>query len=72
MGIYPSEGRGGGGGISGGGNLCLLPPEHSSTIYCNQAHYGPVSGGGAEAGVKGDQTVVVAGRTVCGGDVDGG
>ena len=30
-----------------------------------------MSGGGAEAGVKGDQAVVGSGRIGCGGDVDG-
>ena len=36
-----------------------------------QAHYGPVSGGGVEAGIKGAQEVVRAGRIGLGGDVDG-
>ena len=31
-----------------------------------------MSGGGAEAGVKGSQAVVLAGRLVLGGDSDGG
>ena len=55
MGIPPSGGRGGGGRTTGGGELRLLPPEHSCTVYCCQDHYGPVSGGRAEAGIKGDQ-----------------
>ena len=58
--------------ITGGEDLCLLPPEHSLTVYCDQAHYGPVSGGGVEDGVKGVQLVVGAGRIRLGGDADGG
>ena len=71
MGLSPAGGRGGGGGTAGGGDLRLPPPEHSRTVYYDQAHYGPVSGGGAEAGVKGGQAVVGAGRTGFGGDADG-
>ena len=72
MGISPDGGRDGRGGTTGGGDLHILPPEHSCTVYCDQDHYGPVSGGGAEARVKGDQAVVGAGLIGCGGDADGG
>ena len=58
MGLSPAGGRDGEGGIEGGGDLRLPSPEHSRTVYCDQAHYGPVSGGGAEAGAKGGQAVV--------------
>ena len=72
MNISPTGGRYGGGGIAGGGYLRLPLPEHSLKVYCDQAHYGSVSGGGAEAGVKGGQAVVVARQTRFEGDVDGG
>ena len=38
----------------------LPPPEHSRTVYWGQAHYGPVSGSGAEDGVNDGQAVVGA------------
>ena len=50
----------------------LTPPEHSCIVHCNQDHYGPVSGGSLEAGVKVDQEVVGEGRLGLGGDADGG
>ena len=62
----------GGDRIAGGGKLSLILIENSRTVYCNQAHYGPVYGGGAEAGVKGGQVVVLAGQNGFGGDEDGG
>ena len=72
MGLSPAGGRDGRDRIAGGGDLNLPPPEHSCTVYCDQAHYGPVSGGRAEAGVKGRQVVVGEGRTGFGGDMGGG
>ena len=51
--ISPDEGCYGGGVIAEGGDLHILPPEQSRTVYYDQAHYGPVSGDGAEAGFKG-------------------
>ena len=71
MGPSTAVGRDGRGVISGGGDLRLPPPENSCTVYCDQAHYGPVSGGRAEAGVKGGQEVVGSGWTGFGGDMDG-
>ena len=69
----PPAGRcDGGGGPAGGGDLCLLPPEHSRTVYCDQAYYVPVSGGGAETRAMGIQEVVVAGMGGCEGDTYGG
>ena len=62
----------GGGSITGGGYLRLTPSEHSCTVHCDQAHYGPVYGGGAEAGFKGGQSMVGSGRLVIGGYADGG
>ena len=72
MGIPPSGGRNGGGGTTGGGDLRIPLTEHSHAVYCNQYHYGPVSGGGSEAGVKGDQEMLGSGHIGCGGDEDGG
>ena len=60
------------GGTTGGVDLCLLPPEHSHTVHCDQAHYGPVSGGGEASKVTGDQAVVGTGRLELGGDADSG
>ena len=53
MGLSPAGGCDGRGKIIGGGYLRLPLPEHSSIVYCNQAHYRPVSGGEAEDRVKG-------------------
>ena len=72
MGLPPAGGSDDRGGTTVGGDVRLLPLEHSHTVYCDQAHYGPVSVGGAGAGFKGDQVVVGGGRTGCGGDADGG
>ena len=69
MGVSPTGVRGGGGRIIGGGDLRLPSPEHSCTVHCDHAYYGPVYGGGAEAGVKGGQAVVGAGRLGLGGGV---
>ena len=69
----PSTGRcNGEGGPSVGGDLCLTPPEHSHTVYFNQDHYEPVSGGVAEIRATGIQAVVRVGRDGCGGDQDSG
>ena len=57
------------GGIEGGEDLRLTPPE-KDTVYCDQDHYGHVSGSGAEARAKGGQSVAGAGRTGFGGEVD--
>ena len=62
MGI-PYTGGGGGRGYGGfghtvGGDLLLSPPEYGLTIYCNQAHYEPVSGDGQMPGEKGFKDVV--------------
>ena len=70
VGIPPSGGCNGGGGAAGVVDLHLPPPEHSFTVYCDQAHYGPVSGGGAETGATVVQAVVGKGRVGCGGDSD--
>ena len=61
-----------GGGVAGFGDLRIPSPEYSSAIYCNQAHYGPVSGGEKEARDKGGNAVVGTGGFLFGGDVDGG
>ena len=50
IGLTPTGGGDDGGRYTGGGYLCRLPPEHSHTIYCDHAHYEPVSGGGVMPG----------------------
>ena len=72
LGIPPARGNDGGGGTAGVGDLRLPPPKNGHTVYFDQAHYGPVSGGGAETGAKGVLAVVVTGRGGCGGGADGG
>ena len=72
VGILPAGGSDGGGRTSVVGDLRLLTPEHSHTVYCDQAHYVPVSGGGAETGTKGVHAVVGTGWSGCGGYADGG
>ena len=52
----------GGSWFAGGGDLRLLPPEHSRTVYCDQANYGPVSGRKVESGAKGVNEMLVTGR----------
>ena len=71
MGTNTDGGHYGGSGTSGGEYLRLPPPEKSHTVYCDQAHYGPVYGGGAETRATCVQVVVVKGQGVYGGDVDG-
>ena len=72
MGISPAGGRDGRGRTVIGEDLRFPSPQHSCTVYWNQPHYGPVSGGGSEDGGKGDQAVVVSVQMGCGVDVDGG
>ena len=67
MDIPSSGGNDGVGGPAGGGDLNISPLKHSCTVYCDQAHYGPVSGGGAEIGAAGLQAVVGAVQGGCGG-----
>ena len=62
MSVPPDVGSNVEGRIIGGGEPCILPQEYSFTVHCRKAHYAPVSGGGAEAGVKGGQAVVVSER----------
>ena len=71
MDIPPSGGRNGGGGTAGGGDI-RLPLEHSHTVYCDQAYYVPVSGGGANTGATGLLEVVGARQSGRGGDTDSG
>ena len=71
MGVSPAGGHNGRVRITGGRYIRLLFPEHSRTVHCDQAHYGPVSGGVEEAGVKGGQAVVLAGWIGIGGYADG-
>ena len=72
MEIPPAGGHNGGDETVGGGDLHLPPPEHSRTVQCKQAHYGPVSGSGAATGAMGIQVVAGTGQGVCGGDEDSG
>ena len=71
-GIPPAGGHDGGGGTAGGRDLRLPLTEHGFTVYCEHAHYEPVSGEGAEAVAKGFQAVMDTGRDGCEGDVDYG
>ena len=58
----PRTGRGdGGGGHTVCGYIYFPPPEHICTIYYDKAHYGTVSGGGLDPGIKGVKAVVAAG-----------
>ena len=72
MGVSNSGKRDDGGVITEGEDLRIPPPEHSHTVHCSQAHYGPVPGGRAAAGVKGGQAVVVTGRLGLGEELNGG
>ena len=72
LGLSPKIGRYGRGWIARGGDLFLPQIEHSHTVYCDQAHYGPMSGGRVEDGVKGGQAVVGSGSPGFGGDVESG
>ena len=56
--------------IIAGGDIRFPPPEYNSIVHCNKAHYGPVSGGGAAAGVKGVHYMVGSRRLGLGGDAD--
>ena len=70
MGVSPTGCCDGRGGINGGGDLSIFPPEHSCTVYCDQAHYGPVSSREAYKEVKGGHAVVGAGYIRLGGDTE--
>ena len=72
MGLSLGGGSDDRGGIARGGYIRLQPPEHSRTVYYNQAHYVPVSGGGVDDGVKVGQAVVGSGHNGFVGDADGG
>ena len=71
LGLPPVGGGYGGGGRAGSGDLCLPSPEHSCTLYCDQANCGTVSGGKTEAGTKGGNEMVGPGRFGFGGNADG-
>ena len=70
--IPPTGGRDGRSRTIVGGDLCIPPPENGHTVHCNKAHYGPVSGGGADTGANYIQVVVGTGWGACGRDADGG
>ena len=72
MGVYPTDGGDRWGGLTGGGYLRLMMLEHIHTVHCDQAYCGPVYGVRDMSGDKGVQAVVVTGRPVIGGDLDGG
>ena len=46
--------------------------EIPSQVHFDQAHYGPIYGGGEASGVTGGQSVVGEGRLRIGGYTDGG
>ena len=60
------------GGRAGCGDLCRPPSEYRCAIYCDKAHYGPVSGGGAAPGSSGIEAVVGTRGTRSRGDMGGG
>ena len=66
-----SGGSNGGGGTTGGGDLHLPPLEQTCTVHCNQSHYGPETGGGADTRATGIQALVGIGRGGCGENADG-
>ena len=72
MDITPAGGRDGGSGTAGGGDLRLPPPEHGSKVHCDQDHYLPMSGGGAETGANDIHVVVGTGWVGYGRDTDDG
>ena len=72
IGLPPTGGCDGGGAVSVGRDLSLPPPEHRGTIYCDQVHYRPVSGGKAEDRAKSENAVVGTGGYGFGEDADGG
>ena len=61
LGLTPSGGCNGGGGVIGGEYLRLQPPEHRGGLYCDQAHYGPVSGGKQDTRAKSGNAFVGTG-----------
>ena len=70
--LLPPTGEGDGGGVHiVVGDICIPPPEHSRTIYCDKSHYGPVSGDGAEPWGKGVEAVVGSGGLGTEGVADG-
>ena len=72
MGLNPYGGCNIGVRLAGGGDFCIPPPEHSLTVYCDQANYGPTYGSKTEAGAKGGKKMVGTGRFGLVGDKDGG
>ena len=72
MGILLAGGRDGGGGTVVGGDLRLPPTEHGCTVYCDQVHYLPAYGGGAETRATGFQAVIGTWKGGFGKDADSG
>ena len=72
LGFTPYVGCNGEGGVIESGDLRLLPPEHRGTMYFDQDHYGPVSGGEAEVRAKSDNAVMVTVGSGLGGNANGG
>ena len=60
------------GGHAGCGYLRCPTSEHCCAIYCDKAHYGPVSGGGATPRSAGFGEAVGTVGTKSGGDTRGG
>ena len=71
-GVSSTGGRDVVGKVTGCGGLHLPSTEHSHTVHCDQAHYGPVYGGGEASGVMGCQAVMGTSRFVLGRNVDSG
>ena len=72
MGVSLAGRSDGGGGVTRGGDLRLLLPLHSREIYCDQAHYGTMSGSGEAYGITGGQAVAGTGNIGLGEYVEDG
>ena len=72
MDILPAGGCDDGSRTAGSGDIRLPLTEHGHTVHCDQARYGPVSGGGMETGAKDIQSLVGTGWGGCEKDADSG
>ena len=61
VGVSSAGGSDGRGTVTGGEDIRLPRPEHSRAVHFDQAHYGPVSGGGEISRATGGQAVVLDG-----------
>ena len=63
MGVHLNGGGKRGGGVQSDGNLHLAKSEYGCSVYCDATDYGPVKGGGEEAGGTGRDAVAGTGGT---------